>query len=602
MTVLFSFKDIEKSYGDDTLFSGLSVDFKTGERLGLIGMNGSGKSTFLRMIAGLSHPDEGDCISGTALRTVYLPQEDKFKANATVEQVLIDCTKEHVIDEKEQHRIIQKAMGKAGFEEPETNVDSLSGGWKKKLAITRAFCSAPDLLLLDEPTNHLDIDGILWLEQMLAAARFSFIIVSHDRAFLENICSDVMEIAKYYPDGYFKINGQYRKFIKERTKFLTAQEKQQASLASRMRREDEWLRQGPKARTSKAKYRIEQAQQLKVQLNAVKMRNQNAASVDIDFDSTQRKTKKLLRVYNLCKQMAGRQLFSNLTFELTPGFCLGVVGENGSGKSTFLSILANQSGQDSGKVEWVQDLKLAVFDQNRSRLNPDDTLREALNPDGGDSVNFQGRPIHIVTWAKRFLFMPDQLDMPVKNLSGGEKARIMIANIMMRPNDVLLLDEPTNDLDILSLEVLEDSIRQFPGAVVIVSHDRYMMNKVCHRMLYLEPDKPSLFFKNFDQILSHRKKQTAETARPKEKKNQVAGKTRPASFSYKDKYELEQIEDRILEAEEKRDVLSDLVQQPEILSDPERMKKHCQELKTAEETVQYLYDRWEHLEQKKNPL
>lgn len=597
MSLVFSLKNVSKTYGDDTLFNDLSIDFQLNEQLGLIGMNGSGKSTLLKLIAGEIQPDTGELITKTGLRFIYLPQEDCLDPEQTVEQHLSESIKNSPFDDKERHKIIQKALGKGGFEDPSIKAANLSGGWKKKLAITRSLCCKPDILLLDEPTNHLDIKGILWLEDILKTAGFSFIVVSHDRAFLENVCSNIMEIGQCYPSGYFKIPGQYLTFEKERQKFLIAQQNKQASLASKMRREDDWLKQGAKARSTKAKYRIEQAQNLRMELYALKNRNKTTAALDIDFHSTGRQTKNLLRAYHLKKTINDKTLFSNITFELGPGFVLGVVGENGSGKSTFLSILEKKIQPDEGKVEWAQELKIAVFDQNRSQLNPELTLKQALNPGGGDSVNYKGRSIHVVTWAKRFLFMPDQLDMPVKRLSGGEKARILIANLMLNPCDILFLDEPTNDLDILSLEVLEDSIRQFPGAVIIVSHDRYLMDKVCHRILYLDPGCDAVFFKDFNQILSHRKALTEKPVKVKkpEKKKQSASLT----FSFKDKYELDHIEEKILQAEKEVELISDQIQQPEIINNPEKMREHCSRLEKAQESVHLLYERWEYLEGKK---
>jgi ATP-binding cassette subfamily F protein uup len=597
MNHIFSLKNISKTYGDDTLFQELSIDFKLNEQLGLIGMNGSGKSTLLKLIAGQIQPDTGEVMTKTGLRFIYLPQEDQFDPDLTVEQILYDSIKAVSLDDKERHKRVQRSLGKGGFAETAMMSKHLSGGWKKRLAITRALCGKPDILLLDEPTNHLDINGILWLEDILKTARFSFIVISHDRTFLENTCLNIMEIGRYYAPGYFKIQGQYKKFEQERQKFLIAQQKKQASLSSKMRREDEWLKQGAKARSTKAKYRIEQARELKTELMALKSRTQTTATVNIDFHATGRQTKALLRAYNLKKTINGKPLFSDITFEIGPGFCLGVVGENGSGKSTFLSILEKKILPDEGKIEWAQDLKIAVFDQTRSTLNLKSTLKQALNPGGGDSVNYKGRSIHIVTWAKRFLFMPDQLDMPVKSLSGGEKARIIIANIMLTPCDILLLDEPTNDLDILSLEVLEDSIRQFPGAVIIVSHDRYLMDAVCHRILYFDPAAEAKFFKDFQQIMTYRKtlvEKPKKVQRTKEKKQQT-----PMGFSYKDKYELDHIEEKILSAEEDVDGLTMKIQDPEIVRQPERMGHYCSLLKQTQEQVQTLYDRWEVLETKK---
>jgi ATP-binding cassette subfamily F protein uup len=599
MTILFSLNQVSKAYGDDTLFRDLTLDFKQREQLGLIGMNGSGKSTLLKLISGITAPDTGDLNVKKGERFVYLAQDDKFDPDKTIEDILYDSLENDPIDDKERHKRVNQALGKGKFTDTGVIAKHLSGGWKKRLSITRALCMKPDLLLLDEPTNHLDISGILWLEKILQTALFSFILVSHDRTFLENVCINTMEIGKYYSQGYFKIQGQYKKFEKEREKFLIAQQKQQSSLASKMRREDEWLRQGAKARSTKAKYRIDQAEKLRMELSAVKDRNKHNAKVGIDFSATGRQTRKLLHCHNLKKAFQGKELFSNLTFELGPGFCLGVVGENGSGKSTFLSIIEKTMEPDEGTIKWAENLKISVFDQDRTQLNPDIPLREALNPAGGDSVNYKGRPIHVVTWAKRFLFMPDQLDMPVKRLSGGEKARIIIANLMLQPCDILLLDEPTNDLDILSLEVLEQSIQDFPGAVIIVSHDRYLMDNVCHRILYLNPNSKAEFYRDFNQVLKAR-----ETSQEPEKKQiqkpleEKKPKAKPV-FSYKDKYELEHMEEQILAAEELAQDLTKKIQEPRTINDPSLMTDICSQLEKAESKVQKLYARWEVLEEKK---
>ncbi|MCF8092983.1 MAG: ABC-F family ATP-binding cassette domain-containing protein [Desulfotignum sp.] len=602
MSVMFTLSDLSKAYGDDTLFSDLNFDFKAGEHLGLVGSNGSGKSTLLKIIAKDTLPDTGKVLVQKGCRIVYLAQEDLLAQDQTVEETLYQSLTALPMDEKERHRRVNQALGKGGFADTQTQVKHLSGGWKKRLAITRSLCMGPDLLLLDEPTNHLDINGILWLEQLLSSAAFSFIVVSHDRAFLENVCTEIMEIGKYYAKGYFKVQGGYQIFEQERTKFLRAQEKQQASLASKMRREDEWLRQGAKARSTKAKFRIDQAEKLRQALEALKERNRHTERVDIDFTGTGRQTRKLLQVHNLAKGFGSNCLFSGITFELGPGSCLGVVGVNGSGKSTFLFLLEKKTAPDRGTVKWAEGLKIAVFDQNRAQLDPDSLLRDALNPAGGDSVNYQGKSVHVVTWAKRFLFMPDQLDMPVRRLSGGEKARIVLANLMLQPADVLLLDEPTNDLDILSLEVLEQRIKEFAGAVVIVSHDRYLMDRVCHRMLFLDPDSTPAFYKDFNQILK-----AGTRHKPPAKKQTVsfAGPASPSPkssilFSFKDRFELEHMEETILAAEQTVAHLNAKIQNPEIMAQPRVLAGFCRDLEQAQQNVQSLYTRWQILEQKKS--
>lgn len=621
MSVLFSVKEVSKSYGDDTLFTDLTFDFKAGEQMGLIGMNGSGKSTLLKLIAGKSLPDTGEIMAKPGERFVYLAQEDRLDPEKTIEEILYESLENRseesstvVLDDREKHRRVNRSLGKGGFPDPSIQTKHLSGGWKKRLAITRALCMDPDLLLLDEPTNHLDLSGILWLETLLKSANFSFVLVSHDRAFLDSVCLNIMEIGPCYTRGYFKISGRYGIFEREREKFLEAQLKQQASLASKMRREDEWLRQGAKARSTKAKYRIEQAEMLRNSLDEVKKRNRQTARVELDFSGTGRQTRKLLRAHNISKGFQGKPLFSHISFEIGPGFCLGVTGDNGSGKTTFLSILEQKTLPDSGTVKWADGLKIAVFDQNRTRLDPEQTLRQALNPAGGDSVNYRGKPLHVVSWAKRFLFMPDQLDMPVKRLSGGEKARIILSNLMLQPCDILMLDEPTNDLDILSLEVLEQSIKEFSGGVIIVSHDRFLMDRVCHRILYLDPDLASDtvsqpipetqgpgpgFFKDFNQILKYRenkKSQKPKTAPSPEKTVKPKPPKARKSFSYKDKYELEHMEEKILKAEIHVEEITGKIESPEALNDPALMTELCTRLEQAQSLVQTLYDRWEELE------
>ncbi len=599
-TPLVSLKSIYKSYGDDILFQDLSLEVKPGEKKGVIGMNGSGKSTLLKIIARIEAPDDGQILCGKTMRSAYLPQTDKLDPDMSIEEILYQGLESMEMDEKERHRIVQRSMGKGNFENPEVKAGTLSGGWKKRLAILRAMNGNPDLLLLDEPTNHLDISGIIWLEDLLKTYRFSYMVVSHDRRFLDNVCDTVMEIGRQYPDGYFSIEGGYTEFIKEREKYLAARQKLEGSLSSKMRREDEWLHQGAKARTTKAKYRIEQAEKLRQELDDVKQQNRRTDTVDIDFHGTGRQTKKLLKARNLSKSIDNRLLFKGLSFDLSPGVRLGVVGENGSGKSTFLSVLEKTIPPDTGTVKWAENLKIAVFDQNRSRLDPEDTLRQALNPEGGDAVHFKDREVHIVTWAKRFLFMPDQLSMPVRQLSGGEKARVLIANLMRHPCDILFLDEPTNDLDILSLEVLEDSLSRFPGAIVIVSHDRYLVENLTCNLLYLDFEKGAMFFKNFDQILEFQKSIKPST-RNKESKPAPATekKTKPVKFSFKDQYELDHIEEKILEEEDMLAGFQKKIQDPDIIKDPELMADFCSKLSRTEAQIEKLYARWEELEAKK---
>lgn len=612
MTLLFSYKSIYKTYGEEAVFDDLSINVKEGESIGLIGGNGSGKSTLLRLMADEATPDSGEKYLKQFTKLVYLPQEDRLDKDQTIEQVLFDSLAAEHIDEQERYRRVKRILGKCGFENEHQKCSELSGGWHKRVAIARALCLEPDLLLLDEPTNHLDIRGILWLEDILKSANFTFIVVSHDRCFLENVCKRVMELGKCYPEGYLSLNQGYISFAEYRENFLETQLKQEEILSNKMRRETEWLNQGAKARTTKAKYRIEQAEKLRLELSMIKNRNRQTGTVDIDFDSTERKTRQLLTCKKLGKSMNGKKLFENIELKLLPGTRLGLMGENGSGKTTFMSLLENKIEPDTGIITRAENLKIAVFDQNRAQLDPEMTLKDALSP-AGESVIYKDRSLHVVSWAKRFLFTPGQLTLPIRRLSGGEKARILIANLMLQPADILLLDEPTNDLDIPSLEVLEESLLEFSGAVVLVSHDRFLMDRVCNNILYLDGKGGSGIFADYRQCLDQQnseqkakqasddpKKSSCYIGSKKNEKQKAKEKKSSPAFSYKHKFELEQMEEKIIDAESALEAIQKKTEDPEVIGNPETLTQVCTLLQQAQEEVDKLYARWEELESLKN--
>ena len=610
MSIIFSYHFLYKSYGGKPLFSDISFDLLENEHLGLIGANGSGKSTLLKIIAGKEDADQGTKYLKKYAKLVYLAQEDKFTADKTIEEIIFEVLESLDIEDVERYQRVTYALSIGGFHDKNQLCSQLSGGWKKRLAIVRALSLKPDLLLLDEPTNHLDINGIIWLENILKTKSFAFVVVSHDRCFLENIAERTIEIGQCYPDGYFSVKGGYNKFVKNKLKFIEEQSKKEKILSNKMKRENQWLQQGAKARSTKAKYRINQAEQMRLSLYALKRQNRHTNTVSIGFNATGRKTKKLLTMINISKSIktktGTKTLFEKINVKLLPGSKLGLLGENGSGKTTFMNILENIIEPDEGKIERADKLKISVFDQDRSKLDQEISLKKALCP-SGDSVLYCGKTVHVISWAQRFLFTRDQLELPVGHLSGGEQARILIANLMLQQADILLLDEPTNDLDIASLEVLEESLLEFSGAVVLVSHDRFLLNRVTNSILYLDGRTGTKLFADYSQFLKRKepkKKQNLNTIKTdnniKKHKKKKKDEKKIITFSYKDKFELEQIEDKISNSEFEVNKLQDMVADPNISANPEELHKYCIMLEKSQKKAEYLYNRWEELESLKS--
>jgi len=491
MPPILNAQSITKQFGAKPLFREISMTVEDGDRIGLIGPNGAGKSTLLAILAGQVEPDEGEVAVRKRARAAYVPQDSRFFPGLSIRQVLEQAlTSAHVTDSEREGRMRELA-GRAGFAGLDAEAAALSGGWRKRLAITEALVGAPDVLLLDEPTNHLDLAGIEWLEDLLTSSSFAAVTVSHDRYFLESTSSQIIELNRVYADGLLRVKGNFSHFLEEKQAHLESQSRQQDSLRNRVKTEIEWLRRGPKARTTKSKARIDTANEMIGQLAAMDART-SVSTAGIDFEASQRKTKRLVEFAGVSCAVPGaeagpkprRLLFSGLDFALTAGMKVGLVGPNGSGKTTFLRLLKGELEPAEGSIRRAEALRLVYFSQMRE-LDESLTLRRALAPEG-DGVTYQGRTVHVASWAARFLFTGEQLNQPVRNLSGGERARVLIAKLMLEPADVLLLDEPTNDLDIPTLEILEENLLDFPGALVLVTHDRYLLNRVASTVLGLD--------------------------------------------------------------------------------------------------------------------
>jgi len=598
---------ISKSFGADPLFQNVSFTVSEGDRIGLIGPNGSGKSTLLRILAGDVSPDSGEIAVRKRVRLSYVEQDSKFKPGDTVRSVAQSAMERAAVPESERGTRFAETLGRAGFEDLDLESVALSGGWQKRLAIVEAIVQGPDILLLDEPTNHLDLAGIEWLEGLLEDAAFACVVVSHDRYFLENVATSMAELNRTYPDGLLRVAGSYSRFLEKKEEFLHAQSKRQEALENLVHREIEWLRRGAKARTRKSKARIDKAGELMGELADLNARSRSGTA-QIDFSATDRKTKRLIELENVSCEVGGRTLFTGLNCVITAGLRVGLVGPNGSGKTSLLRLLRGETAPLAGEIHRADWLRIVYFDQSRE-LDPDLTLRRTLAPEG-DSVVYQDRVIHVASWAAKFLFTGEQLNQPVGKLSGGERARVLIAQLMLQPADVLLLDEPTNDLDIPTLDILEESLLEFRGSLVLVTHDRYMLDRVSTVVLGLDGQGGVGLFADYSQWETwlDQRQRAARTVATKIGASS-AGRTNGGperqsaakkKLSYLEAREYDAIEQQVAVAEELLQQKRTQLEDPEIVSDSQRLVAAHAETEEAQERVDKLYARWAELEKKKS--
>lgn len=603
MVPLISAQGLSKRYGSAPLFQNLSFTVSEGERIGVIGPNGSGKTTLIEMLYGRVKPDGGDVAARKGTRMSCVTQISEFSPGVTVRGVIEGALERARVPEEERASEFAETLGRAGFTALDALAAELSGGWKKRLAIVEALVQRPDILLLDEPTNHLDFAGIGWLEEVLQSARFACVVVSHDRYFLENVANEMVEISRAYEDGALRVSGNYSKFLEAKEEYLRAQQKRQQALENRVHTEIAWLRRGPKARTTKSKARIDDAHEMIGELAEMKSRTRTSAA-EIDFSATSRKSKQLLTLDDVSCGFGERMLIAGLHFIVTQGMRVGLVGPNGSGKTTLLRLLRGDIEPAKGKIRKADGLRIVYFDQNR-QLDPEVTLRQALAPDS-DAVIYQERVIHVASWAERFLFTSEQLNQRVGRLSGGERARVLIAQLMLQPADVLLLDEPTNDLDIPTLEILEESLLEYRGALVLVTHDRFLLDRVSTVVLGLDGIGKAERFADYSQWEEWQSAQKAAkkiSALKDEPRSRAArnGSRTPATaqkkLSYQESRELAGIEERITEAEQELQIRHKALEDPEVMGDHLRLKNVLAEMAKAQTIVDMLYARWAELEQ-----
>ncbi len=604
MPPILNAQGVSKRFGAVPLFQEISFTVSDGDRIGLIGPNGAGKSTLLAVLAGEQEPDAGEVAARRRARIAYVLQESNFAAGLTVRDVLVAALERAGVPEAEREGRLRETGGRVGFPRVEDEAATLSGGWRKRLAIAEAIVTGPDVLLLDEPTNHLDLAGIVWLEGLLKESRFACVAVSHDRYFLENVATEIVELSRVYADGLLRVKGSYSKFLEGREAYLEAQTKQQDALKNRVKTEIEWLRRGPKARATKAKARIDNAHELIGQLKEVNARQQTS-SAGIEFSATERQTKRLIELEGVSVELGGRRILDDLSILVTNGIRVGLVGPNGSGKTTLLRVLTGELTPTAGELKKAGSLRIVYFSQMRE-MDEGVTLRRALAPDS-DSVVYQGRVVHVASYATKFLFTSEQLNQPVERLSGGERARVLIAKLMLEPADVLLLDEPTNDLDIQTLEILEESLLEYTGALVLVTHDRYMLDRVSTVVLGLDGRGGAETFADYSQWEQWKGVAVEEAVAPGATGKAVASGVGAAGngasggkkkLSYLEAREYAGIEALVDAAEKRLQAARDVLDDPEVATNALALTQALQEMEKAQEMADGLYQRWAELTEK----
>lgn len=596
MSDLLLCRNLSKNLGDRLLFKGIDYSIKKGQRIGLIGPNGVGKSTFLKVLAGHVDYDDGEIVTQKNLRLVYIPQVEEINPDLTILEAAIQAASDDILDEFEKETKAQIYLSKIGFENVYDKVGNLSGGWLKRLCIARQVARDPDLLLLDEPTNHLDMEGIEWLEKFLKSEKLTYLLISHDRRLLQNSTTSILEINHRFKDTYWSFDCDYLTYLSKKEDYFTTEKQRASNLANKARNEDAWLKAGVKARGTKQEARKKNAHELFDEVQDLKNRTKEDKKISLEFESTEKKTKRLLVLHNIFKSYGNTKIIEGLDLTLTPNTRIGLLGKNGIGKSTLMDIISGDLMPDSGKRNLAEGVKIIKFDQKRQLLDKTLTLREALTPAGSDYIDYRGERLHVASWASKLKFRSDQLESPVHRLSGGEQARVLLGQLMLQQADILLLDEPTNDLDIPSIELLEESLLTFPGSIVIVTHDREMLERVSTNMLAFTGDGVIKSVQSIDQwhgLNSAEKviEKSAPVASPKEEK-----KAKPQKFSYKEQQEWDAMEDNILQAEIE---LEELSANPVDANRTEEFQTYCDALTKAQDRVDYLYARWDVLNNKK---
>lgn len=602
MTTLVTLQAAELAFGDLPLLDKANLVIQDGERIGLIGRNGTGKSSLLRVVAGVDKLDDGVRNVMDGLKIAYVSQEPYLPERDTIFDSLVSRGGlDEIADEREKWQMLARLdeylhrFQMQGDQRPET----ASGGERKRAALALAFAMQPDLLLLDEPTNHLDIDAILTLENLVCTeykGAKSLMVITHDRAFLDAVSTRIIELDRGILRSF---PGNFAQYESRKEEQLQAEEVANRKFDKFWSQEEAWIRKGIEARRTRNEGRVRRLERLRQERAA---RRERIGQLNLNIDAGMKSGKIVAELEKVSLSFGDKIIVKDLDFRLLRGDRLGLIGHNGVGKSTLISLILGKRQPDSGSVKLGTNLQIAYFDQLREQLDPNKTVAETISP-GSEWIEIGGVKKHVMAYLSDFLFPPRRANSPVANLSGGERNRLLLARLFALPANLLVLDEPTNDLDIDSLELLEQTLQTYPGTLILVSHDRRFLDNVVTEVLAPEGNgKWREYVGGYSDWLAYRPK-TAEP--PKESNAEKTSNKKPRAnnkvkLTFKESKELSELPDRLTNLEGERDALLKDMSTPEYFQkSSEALRADAEHLQQLQDDIEKLYARWDELEAKK---
>ncbi|MBK8945331.1 MAG: ATP-binding cassette domain-containing protein [Ignavibacteriae bacterium] len=614
--VILTAMDLEVHYGEQIVLNKASISIHEGDRIGLVGRNGAGKSTFLKIISDHIQPDFGNVAKRKDLQIGFLTQEFTLNQNKNVfqnvmdgadyilkiineyEELKYDSPRKLILEEKINsvdgwniENKIKQILESLNAPEGNREIQNLSGGEMRRVALCRSIIAQPDLLILDEPTNHLDTTSIEWIENYLSNYKGTCIFVTHDRYFLDRIANRIVELSQ---GEFISHRGNYTDYLINKAERQAIKEVEERKRQNFLRRELEWVVRGPRARRTKAKSRLDTYYEIASQQNL-----EVELDVDLIIPPPEKLGNTILELKNISYSIENNLLIKDLNFVFTPQRKLGIIGENGIGKTSLLKILLGKLNPDNGDILIGEKTKFNYVDQSRLILNDEDSVIDAIS-EGNNFIKFGDQQLTVWSYLRRFLFTDDRINTLVGRLSGGEKSRLTLAQILKNGGNFLMLDEPTNDLDLPTLRILEEALLAFNGCVVVVSHDRYFLNRICNGILAFEGNG-NIFFSegNYDYFIEKKTKRNfaEDKITPKVEKEIIYEKAKPRKLTWKEKKELETIEEKIIKAEEEVSRIEQIFSLEDFYEKyGTKTTELNNDLNLAQEKVKNLYNRWEELE------